>query len=396
MKTTVGQPTGGSNPSCSVVKNSDVQKPNPADGRFNFTVGTTAVKQRRMLNAKCLSSVSDFVRYKKPGFTLVELLVVISIIALLLAILIPSLNKARLAAQSTVCRGHLKSAGQGLQIYAASFDNWLPGPSTSGSTLTRTNTVRAETSPVEPVQNTDWISPILGKELGLPGNTAKRLVAIFETALRCPANTLKFDYEYPRGGGMINFINVNEIKTASYSTAQGFHVYRRPAGVAANVEYDRPAAIIYDTYVERMVTVPSNYSPKLYKVGRACEKIFAMDGTRYIDVIDGQDRISFNSFACQLKGGNFMQYGPCTAQSGDPYLWEGTAPAIKPRGNRNKKYSYRHSGKMNAVFFDGHSSTLDMPESLNLGLYFPSGSIVGSSPQDIKSAQIYATGQILP
>lgn len=54
----------------------------------------------------------------KQGFTLVELLVVISIIALLLAILMPSLQKAREGARSTVCKSQLKQFGIALITYA--------------------------------------------------------------------------------------------------------------------------------------------------------------------------------------------------------------------------------------------------------------------------------------
>jgi prepilin-type N-terminal cleavage/methylation domain-containing protein/prepilin-type processing-associated H-X9-DG protein len=55
---------------------------------------------------------------KKKAFTLVELLVVISIIALLLAVLMPSLNKARESAKSTVCKNHLRTLLTANFVYA--------------------------------------------------------------------------------------------------------------------------------------------------------------------------------------------------------------------------------------------------------------------------------------
>ena len=65
------------------------------------------------------------------GFTLVELLVVIGIIALLISILLPSLNKAREAAKTTQCLSNLRQMAQAQQIYAAQFKGWAV-PSQNG------------------------------------------------------------------------------------------------------------------------------------------------------------------------------------------------------------------------------------------------------------------------
>ena len=66
-------------------------------------------------------------RQSLHGFTLVELLVVISIIALLIAILLPSLRRAREAAQSTVCRVNLHSLGTASHMYLNdNSDTYIP------------------------------------------------------------------------------------------------------------------------------------------------------------------------------------------------------------------------------------------------------------------------------
>src|SRR5690348_10360690 len=78
------------------------------------------------------------------GFTLVELLVVIGLIALLIGMLMPALSRVRERSMQVACASNLRQIGMNLLIYANESRGWLypvgpPGadglPTTLGSTL---------------------------------------------------------------------------------------------------------------------------------------------------------------------------------------------------------------------------------------------------------------------
>lgn len=79
--------------------------------------------------ARCCQSTN------RKAFTLVELLVVIGIIAVLIAILLPALKKARDAAMNTQCINTLRNIGLAVLQYTLDNDGLLPPPSTTTSSL---------------------------------------------------------------------------------------------------------------------------------------------------------------------------------------------------------------------------------------------------------------------
>jgi prepilin-type N-terminal cleavage/methylation domain-containing protein len=63
-----------------------------------------------------------------PGFTLVELLVVIAVIAVLIGVLLPTLARARRQASKIQCQSNLRQVGAQLLIYAQKWNGWIVPP----------------------------------------------------------------------------------------------------------------------------------------------------------------------------------------------------------------------------------------------------------------------------
>lgn len=63
---------------------------------------------------------------KAKGFTLIELMIVIAIIAILAAILVPNFIRARAQGQATACKSNLKNIGTALEMYSTDSSGRFP------------------------------------------------------------------------------------------------------------------------------------------------------------------------------------------------------------------------------------------------------------------------------
>lgn len=116
-----------------------------------------------------------FHRHKltRRGFTLIELLVVVAIISLLMAILLPALNRAREQSRMTLCASNLRQLGLGAKLYAEENDDRFPATYTQHANPDK---------PGNPVEGYYWWHTLM-REKYIPGEyTPKRGVSI------CPSN----------------------------------------------------------------------------------------------------------------------------------------------------------------------------------------------------------------
>lgn len=344
-----------------------------------------------MAKQGCSRKKRDYgvLRVRKRGFTLIELLVVIAIIALLLSVLLPALRKAKETAYSVVCRAHLRGAGMGVTTYTTENDNWLPGPNTSGL---RAASGASPSTPTDPVQNVDWISPSMGHEIGLAGEKVPRLKTMFNTDLRCPANKVKYDYAFP---GTILGLDPQELYYSSYSAVL-YHHY------LSNVHYDKGIyhnkRIVHDMIEPNKnynrIRIAETYRPKQDRVGTPSRKVWAMDGARYYHSVNGT---SFNDIPFQDDGGNFMIRGPIYPVQGDPYFFhfaDKNNLATWTLQDITLKLAYRHNKRINVVFLDGHCETLDLEKSLTPSYYLPKGTFITPLGASILLAPNVGSGYI--
>jgi prepilin-type N-terminal cleavage/methylation domain-containing protein/prepilin-type processing-associated H-X9-DG protein len=332
------------------------------------------MKTNAMRVGRCLFGNKETMGVARSGFTLVEMLLVVAILSMLIALLLPMVSQAKEYGHQAVCMNNLRQAGIGFGSYASDCQRYTPGPNTSGYFLKGVNPTNVDSEPTDPITFDDWMSPTLGRAIGLPRKKIDRLLAILNHEFRCGSNTFKYDYIYPSQGSLPP---ANQTYYSSYSAPFPLHYYYDAAHASANRQPN--GSIFGNSFDKGVDTRTAGYKFRMSTKGAPSGKVFATEGSRYIDA-DG--RVSFNADWGSAFGGNFMNRSPVLnviyQGNGSPYKFS-TYPKLHPH---SAKYAYRHvNDTLNAVFFDGHVKNLDNLASRKISYWYPKGSKVISTTE---------------
>ncbi|MFG0258153.1 MAG: type II secretion system protein [Phycisphaerales bacterium JB043] len=364
--------------------------------------------------------------HPRRGFTLVELLVVISIIALLMGLLLPALQGAREAGYNLVCKANLRSISQAQAAFISENNGLLAGsPGTTSRQLL--NDQRALAGDAEEVnglatQPWDWASPLIWEYMGdaqvAPIKRAERLLLATGTkgyqdpisrstgingVCACPSNTVTSapflnNTAYPNGVGdspvQLSPSYVSSRDLLWWGKQGGRNSTTRPEWATDGFWGTEHAVMEQPGSWNPAVPGGRGYRPSISRMGSPSTKVFVADGTRYQrgDLTYLDHDVSSNA----PVGGSFADPGPW-----DSYNTRAFVSGKNASGRRMGANSFRHGTKSsgdneseneallrgNAGFFDGHVEEMSLFEARNPKYWVATGTVVSTNSLDIVWAQ---------
>jgi prepilin-type N-terminal cleavage/methylation domain-containing protein/prepilin-type processing-associated H-X9-DG protein len=268
-------------------------------------------------------SSSSAPRSCRKGFTLVELLVVIGIIALLISILLPTLQSARRSANSVKCLAALKELGNAFTLYA--HNNKGTYPAVYDNQLKGTVTQRRWMEYVAP-----YISR-LGKDMKDYSDIAK--IRTNNPLWGCPEWTRSYQYE---------------VKSAY----DGQNVY-----TGYGMQY-------YPGYPLKHVDATNAYRSNATRVGYVKANVWGKNGSERLVLADAMvDNIQLPpaGYTAAVEFAPFNPIGTATGQF-TTNTFGIDARHIKPGSTKEAAKSIKGT---NALFADGHAGSVTPKEAYN-------------------------------
>jgi len=338
---------------------------------------------------------------RRHGFTLVELLVVIGIIAVLVSMLLPALNKARKAANTVSCMSNLRQMAAVMTMYAQQNQNWIIGNQWSSELFIFPSSTpnAAATNCQASNQNCptvmgcfDWMSPtalLLNLPFEQGSSQAQRQTRILQLTnlplFQCPEN----DVIAGPGTVQSDFPSLTGVKSLSYVTSGFFQVGYAP-GITKSQDPKFASFLNIGPFV-----------PKITKVGDSSWKIFMCDGSSWSNGTAAPvSNFCFDNRVTQSSttGSPFAYF----ADIGVPFgLYSRAFCNIQPPAGQavSRMYSFRHgtSGlgtpyttpgstlnalktyRFNIVCFDGHCETITAYQAMDASRWVPKGTLLNSN-----------------